>query len=143
MMKSRAAGIDLATSEILGLVRPHHRSAEFVEFLEALDQKYPPGVKIQIILDNHSSHTSRETRAYLATVPNRFDCVFTPKHASWLNLIEVLFAKLTKQLLKGIRVSSPEELADRILIYIDGLNQDPVPFRWRWTPADIQDAHVI
>ncbi|AEJ40512.1 hypothetical protein TPY_2351 [Sulfobacillus acidophilus TPY] len=140
---SLLAGIDLATGEILGLVRPRHRSAEFVEFLQTLDQKYPTGVKIQIILDNHSAHTSRETRAYLATVPNRFDFVFTPKHASWLNLIEVFFAKLSKQLLKGIRVNSTDELADRMLAYIDWLNQDPVPFRWRWTPKDVEDAHVI
>lgn len=140
---SLLAGIDLATGEVLGLVRPRHRSAEFIEFLHALDQKYPPGVKIQIILDNHSAHTSRETRAYLATVPNRFDFVFTPKHASWLNLIEGFFAKLTKQLLQGIRVGSTEELADRLLAYIEWLNHDPVPFRWRWAPKDIQDAHVI
>ncbi len=140
---SLLAGIDLATGAILGLVRPHHRSAEFVEFLQALDQNYPPEVKLQIILDNHSAHTSRETRAYLATVPNRFDVVFTPKHASWLNLIAGFFAKLSKQLLKGIRVNSTEELADRMLAYIDWLNQDPVPFRWRWTSKDIEDAHVI
>lgn len=139
---SLLAGIDLATGEILGLVRPRHRSAEFVEFLRALDQKYPAGVKIQIILDNHSAHTSQDTRAYLATVPNRFDFVFTPKHASWLNLIEVFFAKLSKQLLKGIRVNSTDELAERILAYIDWLNQDPMPFRWRWIPKDPEDAHV-
>lgn len=76
-------------------------------------------------------------------MPNRFDFVFTPKHASWLNLIEVFFAKLSKQLLKGIRVNSTDELADRMLAYIDWLNQDPVPFRWRWTPKDVEDAHVI
>ncbi|MCY0878175.1 MAG: IS630 family transposase [Firmicutes bacterium] len=140
---SLLAGIDLATGEILAMVRPRHRSAEFVEFLQALDQKYPPGVKIPLILDNHSAHTSRETRAYLATVPNRFDFVFTPKHASWLNLIAVFFAKLSKQCLKGIRVNSAEELADRILAYIDWLHQDPMPFRWRWAPHTVEDAHVI
>lgn len=140
---SLLAGIDLATGEIIAVVRPRHRSAEFVEFLQTLDQKYPPDVKIQVVLDNHSAHTSKETRAYLATVPNRFDFVFTPTHASWLNLIEMFFAKLSKQLLKGIRVHSRDELADRILAYLAWLNEDPVPFRWRWKPEEVADAHVI
>ncbi len=67
----------------------------------------------------------------------------TPQHASWLNLIAVFFAKLAKQFLAGIRVNSPAELADRRLAYMDWLHQDPVPFRWRWTPKDVEAAHVI
>jgi hypothetical protein len=54
-----------------------------------------------------------------------------------------VFANLSKQLLKGIRVNSPEELADRMLAYSDWLNRDPGPFRWRWTPKDVEDAHGI
>ena len=133
---SLLAGIDLGSGEIVGLVRPRHRSAEFVEFLATLDAKYPVDVKIQVVLDNHSAHTSQDTRAYLATVPNRFEFVFTPKHASWLNLIEMFFAKLSKQLLHGIRVDSCAELEQRILAYLDWLNTDPVPFRWHWKPDD-------
>jgi len=64
-------------------------------------------------------------------MPNRFDFVLTPKHASWLNLIEVFLAKRSKQRPEGIRVNSPEELADRMFPSMDGLYQDPVPFRWR------------
>lgn len=75
---------------------------------------------------NHSAHTLKETRAYLTTVPNRFDFVFTPKHASWLNLIERFFAKLSKQLLHAIRVQSREELEQRIIAYLGWPNQDPV-----------------
>jgi transposase len=140
---SLLAGIDLATGEVLGLVRRHHRSAEFVEFLQTLDAKYPADVKIQVILDHHSAHTSKATQAYLATVPNRFDFVFTPTHAAWLNLIEMFFAKLSKQLLRGIRVDSCEELADRIQAYLDWLNTDPVPFRWRWQPRDAREVSGI
>ena len=125
------AGIDLATGEVLGLVRARHRSREFVEFLQALDAKYGTDVKIQVVLDNHSAHTSKETRAYLATKPNRFAFVFTPVHASWLNLIEMFFAKLAKQCLRGIRVASVEELEERLQKYLAWINTDPVPFRWR------------
>jgi transposase len=91
-----------------------------------------PDVKIQLVLDKHSAHRSRETRVYLATRPNRFVFVFTPVHASWLNLIEMFFAKLAKQCLRGIRVAMVEELETRILHYIAWLNEDPVPFRWHW-----------
>ena len=125
-------------------MRPGHRSVEFVEFLKTLDAKYPEDTKIQVVLDNHSAQTSKEPRAYLATVPNRFDFVFTPKHASWRNLIEMFFAKLSKPLLRGIRVQSREELEQRILAYLNWLNEDPVPLRWRWNPPDpIDDAHGI
>ncbi|MDR1395759.1 MAG: transposase [Deltaproteobacteria bacterium] len=54
-----------------------------------MDKEYEPDFQIKIILDNHSAHTSKETRKYLATKPNRFD--FTPKHGSWLNAAESFF----------------------------------------------------
>ena len=53
------------------------------------------------MLDNHSAHVSKETRAYLTTMANRFEFVFTPKHGSWLNVVESFFAKLTNTLLRG------------------------------------------
>ena len=61
---------------------------------------------IRIILDNHSAHTSKETQEYLNTISGRFEFVFTPKHGSWLNMIEGFFSKMTKQMLGGIRVGS-------------------------------------
>ena len=142
--RSLLVGIDLATGEVLGLVRARHRSREFVEFLQALDAHYAPDVKIQLVLDHHSAHRSRETRAYLATRPNRFVFVFTPVHASWLNLIEMFFAKLAKQCLRGIRVETVEELETRILQYLAWVNEDPMPFRWRTpeTPAEASSGAV-
>ncbi len=143
---SLLAGIDLATGEVLGMVRPRHRSAEFVEFLQALDARYGPDLKIQVVLDNHSAHTSRETQAYLATKPNRFQFVFTPTHGSWLNLIEMFFAKLSKQCLRGIRVSTVDELEARVLQYLDWVNEDPVPFRWLYQLETLEvepDHHCV
>ena len=75
---------------------------------------------------------SKETRKYLATVPNRFDFIFTPTHGSWLNIIESLFAKMTKTFLRGIRVNSKNELKQRILKWVEELNEAPVVFRWKW-----------
>src|ERR1039457_975976 len=73
-----------------------HRSVEFIALLQDLDAHYPPECTIRLILDNHSSHISKETRAYLATRPNRFKYVLTPTHGSWLNIVETLFGKMTR-----------------------------------------------
>lgn len=129
---SLLAGIDLLSGEVLGLVRKRHRSAEFIEFLKLADAHYPPGSRIRIVLDNHSAHISKETRAFLATLPNRFEFTFTPKHGSWLNLIESFFAKMAKTLLRGIRVASADELRARIELYLKEVNETPVVFRWKY-----------
>jgi transposase len=129
---SLLAGIDLISGEVLGLVRKRHRSAEFIEFLRLADAHYPAGARIRIVLDNHSAHLSKETRAYLGTVPNRFDFTFTPKHGSWLNLIESFFGKMAKTLLRGIRVASADELKARIELYLKEVNETPVVFRWKY-----------
>lgn len=63
------------------MVRDRHRSREFVEFLQTLDAQDDPGTKIPIVLDHHSAHTARDTHAYLAIRPNRFELVFTPSTA--------------------------------------------------------------
>ena len=135
---SLLAGINLVTGHITALVHERHRSAEFIEFLQVLDEQYSEFDKIRIILDNHSSHTSKETQRYLATVPNRFEFVFTPKHGSWLNIIESLFGKLARTVLRGIRVSGKAELAERILAHIDKLNEEPVVFKWTYK-TDMED----
>ena len=90
---SLLAGIDLQTGESIPLVRERHSSKQYIEFLQLLDSKYPKGDKIQLVLDNLKVHTSEETRKYLATVPGRFEFVFTPRHGSWLNLVEGFFSK--------------------------------------------------
>jgi len=129
---SLMAGIDLLTGKIHALVVDRHRSREFVQFLKTLDRNYKRKSKIRIILDNHSAHISKETRAYLLTVPNRFEFIFTPKHGSWLNIIESFFGKMARTMLKGIRVISKQDLKERIMKYIDEVNNDPVVFKWKY-----------
>jgi transposase len=126
------AGINLINGIIHGQVVDRHRSLEFIQFLKLVDKEYPQEIKIRIILDNHSAHISKETRKYLETKPNRFEFIFTPKHGSWLNLIESFFGKMAKTMLRGIRVSSKEELKERILKYLDEINRSPVIFRWKY-----------
>lgn len=135
---SLLAGIDLLTGEAIPLVSESHKSSDFIQFLKILDEKYPEGDTIRLILDNHSAHTSKETRLYLATLPeDRFVFVFTPTHASWLNMIESFFSRMTKQMLKGIRVSSKEELSERIYRYFDEINADPIIYHWTYKMDEI------
>ena len=137
------AGIDLQTGEAIPLVRDRHSSREYVEFLSLIDAKYPKGDKIRLVLDNLKVHTSEETRKYLAKVPGRFEFVFTPKHGSWLNLIEGFFSKLTRQFLKGIRVKTKEELVERIYKYFDEVNADPVVYHWKYKLNEIDSKEEI
>lgn len=134
---SLLAGIDLVSGKVIGLVRERHRSYEFVEFLKLLDEKYPKGKLIKVVLDNHRAHTSKETQEYIKSMPNRFEFVFTPKHGSWLNMIEAWFGKLARTMLRGIRVANKKELEQRIMDYIEFVNKDPVVPRWKYKMNDI------
>lgn len=126
------AGIDLLNGNIIASIEDRHRSKEFVGFLDKLDVHYAEKQRIKIILDNHSAHTSKETRAYLATKPNRFEFIFTPKHGSWLNLIESFFGKMARTVLRGIRVKSKDELITRLYKFFEEVNKSPVVYRWKY-----------
>jgi transposase len=130
---SLLAGIDLLTGKVHALVKDRHRSREFIEFLKLLDAAYPAHTAIHLILDNHSAHISKETRAWLADRPaGRFEFTFTPKHGSWLNLVEGFFSKLARSVLRHIRVTSKQELKERLMAAIDYFNDDPVVHTWTY-----------
>ena len=140
---SLLAAIDLQTGEAIPLVRDKHSSMEYIEFLKLLDDKYPKGDKLRIVLDNLKVYTSDATRKYLATVPGRFEFVFTPKHGSWLNMVEGFFSKMTRQMLRGIRVKSKEELTNRIYRYFAEINEEPIVFHWKYNLDDIDVSEEI
>jgi len=130
---SLLAGIDLLTGKVHALVKDRHRSREFIEFLKLLDGAYPTHTAIKVILDNHSAHISKETKVWLADQPaGRFEFTFTPKHGSWLNLVEGFFSKLARSVLRHIRVASKQELKDRIMAAMDEFNQHPVVHTWSY-----------
>jgi transposase len=124
------AGIDLHSGHIFANVEERHRSVEFIALLKQLDAHYPAEAIIRVVLDNHSAHISKETMAYLSERPGRFEYVHTPKHGSWLNLIECAFSKMARTFLRHIRVTSKDELKQRILKGIAEFNAAPVVFRW-------------
>ena len=118
---SLLAGIDLLTGQVHALVKDRHCSREFIEFLRLLDAGYPAHTAIKLILDNHSAHISKETKAWLANQPaGRFEFTFTPKHGSWLNLVENFFSKLARLRLLKLR-NSPSDQSTAV-------NSGPIPF---------------
>jgi transposase len=125
------AALDLHDGHVIAQVHDKHRSCEFISLLKEMDAYYPPESTIRIILDNHSAHISKETMKYLASRPGRFLYVHTPKHGSWLNLVETLFGKMARTFLKHIRVNSKQELKERILLGVKEINASPVVHRWK------------
>ena len=134
---SLLAGIDLHNGVVTETVSRTHNSNDFIAFLKKLDSSYPREKRIRLILDNLRVHTSTKTREYLLTVPNRFEFVFTPKHGSWLNIVEMLFSKLARTMLREIRVKTVDELKNRIEQYFQEINKSPVIFRWKYKMDEI------
>jgi hypothetical protein len=133
------AALDLQDGHITARVERRHRSVEFTGLLTDLDAWYPQHCTIRIVLDNHSAHISKETRAFLAAHPNRFQYVLTPKHGSWLNIVETLFGKMARTFLRHIRVQSWEELKARVLQGVAEINAAPVVHRWKTFDALLSD----
>jgi transposase len=125
------AALDLHNGHVTARVERRHRSREFVALLKDLDAHYPAESVIRLVMDNHSAHVSKETQAFLASRPNRFQYVLTPRHGSWLNIVETLFGKMARTFLRHIRVQSWEELRERILKGIAEINAAPVVHRWK------------
>jgi transposase len=123
------AALELHTGQIIANVEPRHRSREFIGLLQRLHEYYPSDAIIRVVLDKHSAHISKETMAWLATHPERFEYVHTPKHGSWLNLVESALSKMARSFLRHIRVASLDELKQRILKGIDEMNAQPVRFQ--------------
>ena len=134
---SLLAGLDLHTGRVTEIVTDRHASADFIALLSKLDEDYPAPTRIRLLLDNHSAHVSKQTKAWLSLHPHRFEFIFTPKHGSWLNIVETMFSKMARSMLRGIRVASKQELIDRIHRYFEQINADPVIFRWKYKMEEI------
>jgi transposase len=130
---SLVAAMDVCTGEVLAEIIPGRNNSEnFVWFLSRLDQAIDPTLKIHIVMDNGSSHTSRQTRAWLAAHP-RFTVTHTPKHASWLNMVEMFFSVLTRRLLRRGEFDSRDDLAEKILNFVEVYDRTARPYRWTYT----------
>jgi transposase len=125
------AALNTRTGEIIGQTVPRHTSEAFVEFLGDIIATQPRRREIHVIVDNLSAHKTKGVQAFLDAHP-QVHLHFTPTYASWLNQVELWFAKIERDLLaRGIFKSLPD-LARKIRRYINRYNEDPKPIRWTY-----------
>jgi len=130
------AALDVKTSQVISQFHRRHRSAEFRQFLDAIDAAVPRDLDVHLILDNYGTHKTPIIWRWLAKRP-RFYVHFTPTYGSWLNLVERWFAGLTtKQLRRGAH-TSVAQLEAAIREYIDAHHAAPKPFVWTKTADEI------
>jgi len=130
------AALDTATGTVLGQCHARHRHQEFLKFLELIDQQVPGSLDVHLILDNYATHKTEPVKRWLAKHP-RYHVHFTPTSASWLNVVERFFAKLTTRQIRRGTYSSVAQLETVIMDYLDQHNEHPKPFGWTATADEI------
>jgi transposase len=130
------AALNIATGEVIGECLPRHRAKEFLTFLKTIDRQTPTDLDLHLIVDNYATHKAPPVKRWLKRHP-RFTLHFTPTSSSWLNLVERLFAEITRQRIRrGIFTSVPD-LEAAITDWIEHRNQNPKPFVWTAKPNAI------
>jgi DDE superfamily endonuclease len=119
--------------EGLGMPSKTRNRWDLIRFLDHLEKKIPviDGQKIVAVSDNLSTRGTDEVNQWLERHP-RWSFQFTPKHASWLNQIEVFFSILYRRLLKHGIFTNETDLAQQILAFIETYNQTAKPFKWSY-----------
>ena len=133
------AALNVASGEVLATDVDRNTAANFITFLEDLERSVHPALEIHLIMDNGSSHVAKATRTWLGAHP-RFTAHHTPKHASWLNQVELFFSILTRRLLRRGEFASRDELVARVMEFIRHHNQNAKPFRWTYDASPLRAA---
>lgn len=141
------AAFNTQTGEVLGKTAARHTSAEFVAFLTDLVANQPRGKEIHVIADNLSAHKTKAVEAFLAAHPN-VHMHFTPTYSSWLNQVELWFAKIERDVITRGVFTSVTDLKRKLMRYIRQYNKAPRPVKWKYfdtsrriTPDSIVTVH--
>src|SRR2546427_10845862 len=130
------AALDLATGRVIGQLHRRHRAAEFRRFLDRVEAEVPEDLDVHLILDNYATHTTPAIHRWLARHP-RYHLHFTPKGASWINLVERWFATLTQKQIRRGTHRSVHALERAIKDYLATYNESPKPLMWTKTADEI------
>jgi transposase len=133
------AALNVQSGEVIGSLHQRHRAIEFMKFLKTIDAAVPASLDVNLVLDNASSHKAPTVRRWLAQHP-RFHLHFTPTSSSWINLVERWFSELTTKLLRRGAHRSVRHLNADIRQWIDTWNENPRPYVWTKTAAEILDS---
>jgi transposase len=130
------AALDVATGQVIGECLPRHSTKEFLKFLRRIDKETLPCLDLHLILDNYATHKTPAVQRWLKRHP-RFKLHFTPTSSSWLNLVERLFAEITRQRIRRGVFRSVPELEAAIIEWLNHRNAHPKPFIWTATAKSI------
>ena len=133
------AGLNVHEGDVAGWVTDSTRSENFVDFLADLVRLTPKGLDLHCIVDNLKTHSTDGVEKFLETNPH-VHIHFTPTHASWLNQVELFFSILERRLLKRGEFESVDELADRVIAFINDYNKRAAPFRWTYDGRPLKIA---
>ncbi|GAC1541393.1 MAG: IS630-like element ISMsm2 family transposase [Acidimicrobiales bacterium] len=132
------AALNIATGEVLTDCRKGHKATDVLRFFKLIDAQVPADLEIHLVLDNLSAHKAPAVREWLADPKRaRWHLHFTPTSSSWLNLVERWFKELTDRRLRRGTFTSVVELTEAIQVWAGHWNDDPKPFVWHKTAAEI------
>jgi transposase len=131
------AALDMLTGNVTGECEDHHRAKEYIGFLKKLDRNCEKGKVLHIIVDNYSTHKTKEVKAYIASGDGRFVVHFIPTHASWLNMIERWFGEITNKRIRRESRESVAQLKKAIKEFIQNWNASGRGFKWTKGPEKI------
>ncbi len=126
------AALQVHSGQVSGMTRPTRNQVDFIAFLEQLETEIPADQQVIAVLDNLSTHKTDAVHTWLEAHP-RWRFVFTPKHASWLNQVEMFFSILARRLLRHGQFTSPDDLALQMLSFVEHYNLTAQPFQWTYT----------
>jgi len=135
------AALDVKTGTVIGQCLPRHRAKEFIRFLKKIDRAVAKHFDVHAICDNYKTHKTKEVQAWLAKHP-RFKLHFTPTSSSWINLVERLFAEITRQTIRRGVFNSVAALEAAIEVWLDQRNAKPKPFKWTAQANTILDKNA-
>ena len=130
------AALNMLDGKVIGTCLPRHRHREFLRFLRLIDQKTPQGLDLHLVVDNYATHKTPAIKRWLKAHP-RFNLLFTPTSASWLNMVERFFAEITRNRIRRGAFKSVAELKSAIMDYLENHNADPKPFVWTKSAHEI------
>lgn len=129
------AALEVATGEVTGIGRPRPRNQPFPTFLKHVARAYPDR-QFHLVTDNYATHKKQEVRDWLTDNP-RITVHFTPTSASWMNLVEVWFGIIERQVIHRGTFRNVRDLTTKIRAFINGWNPRDQPFVWTKTAEQI------
>ena len=132
---------EMKTGEVIGECLPRHRAKEFIRFLKRIDRTVAKHLDVRVICDNYKTHKTKEVATWL-TRHKRFKLHFTPTSSSSINLVERLFAEITRQRIRRGVFKSVAELEAAIDAWIAERNTKPKPFVWTAKAATILEKNT-